>query len=145
MLSPINRQINETLDSGNADPRKAFGDDQNVYAKYHETYNELKLSWDTKPINEVIQKIETLSRTYGELAVVDFGCGDGSLINHFGGTSVTVRGVDLYKLHPKTIVCDMSSTPFKSGTTDVAVFCLSLMAKDVDKFILEANRILKLR
>ena len=39
--------------------------------------------------------------------------------------------------------CDIRKTPLEESSVDLAVFCLSLMAEQVDDFIKEANRILK--
>ena len=38
--------------------------------------------------------------------------------------------------------CDIRKTPLEEGSVNVAVFSLSLMATNVNDFILEANRIL---
>ena len=40
-------------------------------------------------------------------------------------------------------MCDIRKTPLDEGSVDVAVFCLALMATQVDDFVKEASRILK--
>ena len=43
----------------------------------------------------------------------------------------------------RVTACDIRKTPLEESSVDLAVFCLSLMAEQVDDFIKEANRILK--
>jgi len=40
--------------------------------------------------------------------------------------------------------CDIQKTPLENEILDVAVFCLSLMGKELKNYIIEANRTLKL-
>ena len=42
----------------------------------------------------------------------------------------------------RVTACDIRKTPLEEGSVNVAVFSLSLMATNVNDFILEANRIL---
>ena len=42
----------------------------------------------------------------------------------------------------RVTACDIRNTPLEDGSVNVVVFSLSLMATNVNDFILEANRIL---
>lgn len=141
------RQINEQLDSGTGNSTDAFENNSDLYFKYHEAYNVIKDNWEFNPLDHItnrIKQIQSINKSKKKLVVGDFGCGNGDLLRAFDSNKeVKMFGFDLFKLHPATIVCNMKKIPLKDNSLDVAVFCLSLMAKDVSDFIKEANRLLR--
>lgn len=74
--------------------------------------------------------------------IADFGCGEGRLSQ---SVKQKVYSIDLVSSRDDIIACDMANTPLKSATIDVVVFCLSLMGSNFIDFILEANRVLRMR
>jgi len=54
-----------------------------------------------------------------------------------------VHSFDLFALNERVTACDMTRVPLQDETVDAVVFCLSLMGTDVSRFIVEANRVLK--
>ncbi|MEE6527664.1 hypothetical protein FKM82_029211, partial [Ascaphus truei] len=75
------------------------------------------------------------------LVVADFGCGDAQLARSVRNQ---VHSFDLVALNDQVTACDMAKVPLLDETVDVAVFCLSLMGKNIVEFLQEANRVLKL-
>lgn len=54
-----------------------------------------------------------------------------------------MHSFDFIAANDHVIACDMAHVPLKSGSVDVAVFCLSLMGTNLRDYFLEANRVLK--
>jgi ribosomal RNA-processing protein 8 len=76
------------------------------------------------------------------LIVADFGCGEARLAQ---SVKNKVHSFDFVATNEHVTECDMKNVPLKADTCDIAVFCLSLMGKNVVDFVTEANRILKSR
>jgi ubiquinone/menaquinone biosynthesis C-methylase UbiE len=55
-----------------------------------------------------------------------------------------VYSVDHVAINESVIACDMARTPLEDGTLDVVVFSLSLMGTNVEDYLKEAHRVLKL-
>lgn len=72
--------------------------------------------------------------------IADFGCGDAKLAMT---VEQNIHSFDLVAVNESVVACDMSSVPLEDGSVDVAVFCLSLMGTNLNDYILEANRVLK--
>lgn len=73
--------------------------------------------------------------------IADMGCGEAALsrlVPH------TVRSFDLVATAPGVEVCDIGHTPLEAASVDVAVYCLALMGTELTKFLVEANRVLKI-
>ncbi|CAG7785537.1 unnamed protein product [Allacma fusca] len=135
------RQVNEDLDSvKNANPKQAFGSEQQVFAKYHETYRERIQNWPVDPLNLIVTWIKETVPISSTIA--DFGCGEARLAQ---SVPHTVHSFDLFALNEYVTACDMSDCPLEDESVDVSIFCLSLMGIDISKFICEANRVLKKR
>lgn len=73
--------------------------------------------------------------------VADFGCGEARL-----STEVQQKcyNFDLVAANDTVIAGNMANTPLSSESVNVAVFCLSLMGTNLQDFLLEANRVLKI-
>lgn len=56
----------------------------------------------------------------------------------------TVHSFDLVAIDDTVVACDMANVPLGDASVDVAVFCLSLMGTNLQDYILEANRVLKI-
>lgn len=69
------------------------------------------------------------------------GCGEARLSK---SVPQTVHSFDLVASNSAVTACDMAHVPLDSCSVDVVVFCLSLMGTNLNEYILEANRILKL-
>lgn len=74
--------------------------------------------------------------------LLDLGCGEGSLELELRKQAVfsDIKSYDLVALKPHVSARDIKSLPEKSGSVDVAVFCLSLMGTNYLEFLAEANR-----
>jgi ribosomal RNA-processing protein 8 len=55
-----------------------------------------------------------------------------------------VHSVDHVAINESVIACDMAHTPLEDGALDVVVFSLSLMGTNVEDYLKEAHRVLKL-
>lgn len=74
--------------------------------------------------------------------VADFGCGEARLAKSI---QQKCYSFDLVAANDTVIACNMSNTPLSADSVNVAVFCLSLMGTNLQDFLLEANRVLKIR
>ncbi len=137
----FHRQINEELDSLKDDnPVEVFDSNIELFQKYHTAYTERKQHWPSDPLDLIIKFIKKKVPKTGVIA--DFGCGEARLALSVPNT---VHSFDLFSLNERVTACEMSSTPLKDQTVDLAVFCLSLMGTEVSKYIAEANRVLKVK
>lgn len=73
--------------------------------------------------------------------VADFGCGDAKLAK---SVEQKVHSFDLIAIDDTVVACDMTKVPIDDASVDVAVFCLSLMGTNLQDYIYEANRVLKI-
>jgi len=137
------RLVNEELDSmgaGDSNPLAAFGSSLDQFQKYHESYSERVRNWPSDPLNIIVRFIK--KKIPNDKIIADFGCGEARLA---ASIPHKVHSFDLFALNDRVTACDMSSTPLKSQSVDVAVFCLSLMGTEVSKYIAEASRVLKIK
>ena len=74
--------------------------------------------------------------------IADFGCGEAILADSI---FQTVHSFDLIAINSKVTACDISHTPLLMGSVNVVVFCLSLMGTNIKDYLLEANRVLKMK
>lgn len=77
-----------------------------------------------------------------KITIVDFGCGEAKIAKSLDGLA-KVHSFDLVALNERVISCDMAHTSLQAASTDIAVFCLSLMGTNLSGYICEANRVLK--
>ncbi|CAN2390777.1 Ribosomal RNA processing 8 [Pristimantis euphronides] len=133
------RYINEqlyTLDSQEA--LQLFQQDPEAFTIYHTGFSQQVQRWPVNPITEILKYIKNRPSS---LVVADFGCGDALLARSVRNT---VHSFDLVALNDRVTVCDMAKVLLPDSTVDVAVFCLSLMGKNLGDYLQEANRVLKL-
>lgn len=74
--------------------------------------------------------------------VADFGCGDAKLAQIF--PEIKIHSFDLIAVNQYVTAGDMAHTELSDGSVDIVVFCLSLMGTNLQSFIKEANRVLKI-
>lgn len=74
--------------------------------------------------------------------IADFGCGEGRLAK---AVPQKTYSLDLVAHRHEIIACDMAHTPLETNSIDVAVYCLSLMGTNLKDFLLEANRVMKMK
>ncbi|KAH8283593.1 hypothetical protein KR018_008694 [Drosophila ironensis] len=133
------RYLNEQLYSLNAKKAEAvFREDITAFRAYHAGYQQQVEKWPLNPLNRIVKAVKRLPKT---AIIGDFGCGEGKLSQSVPNK---VYSMDLVAARPDIIACNMTDTPLKDQSLDVAVYCLSLMGTDLNEFLLEANRVLKL-
>ncbi|XP_044141517.1 ribosomal RNA-processing protein 8 [Bufo gargarizans] len=132
------RYINQQLyTSDSQDALNLFQQDPDAFTCYHTGFSQQVQRWPVNPITEIIKYIKNRPSS---LVVADFGCGDALLARSVRNK---VHSFDLVALNDHVTVCDMAKVPLEGSSVDVAVFCLSLMGKNLSDFLQEANRILK--
>ncbi|KAB2034143.1 hypothetical protein ERO13_D04G058000v2 [Gossypium hirsutum] len=114
-----------------------FKEDPELFDMYHAGYQEQMSHWPELPVNIIIKWLKERSSS---LIVADFGCGDARLAKNVKNK---VFSIDLVSNDPSVISCDMSNTPLRPSSVDVAVFCLSLMGTNYASYLKEACRVLK--
>ncbi|XP_066915682.1 uncharacterized protein [Clytia hemisphaerica] len=109
-----------------------------LFDVYHKGFESQVLHWPENPVDLIIEFIKEQSE---DSIVIDFGCGNAKI-----GRSVPqkVHSFDLVAVNDDVTVADMKNVPVKSGSADIAVFSLALMGTNVNDFIAEANRTLKI-
>nr|KJB75924.1 hypothetical protein B456_012G064700 [Gossypium raimondii] len=114
-----------------------FKEDPELFDMYHAGYQEQMSHWPELPVNIIIKWLKERSSS---LIVADFGCGDARVAKNVKNK---VFSIDLVSNDPSVISCDMSNTPLRPSSVDVAVFCLSLMGTNYASYLKEACRVLK--
>ncbi|KAM5182302.1 ribosomal RNA-processing protein 8 isoform 1-T3 [Mantella aurantiaca] len=133
------RYINEQLyTSDSQEAVQLFQSDPEAFTVYHTGFSQQVQRWPVNPITEIIKYIKNRPAS---LVVADFGCGDAQLARSIRNK---VHSFDLVALNDHVTVCDMAQVPLSDRTVDIAVFCLSLMGKNLGDFLKEANRVLKM-
>lgn len=82
------------------------------------------------------------SKNGSPIVVADFGCGDAKLAQEFPENKI--HSFDLIAVNQYVTAGDMAHTNLNNGSVDIAIFCLSLMGTNLQSFIKEANRVLKI-
>ncbi|XP_030387232.1 ribosomal RNA-processing protein 8 [Scaptodrosophila lebanonensis] len=133
------RYINEqlyTMDSGKAEA--LFRNESGAFEAYHAGYRQQVEKWPANPLQRIIKTLKRLPKT---AIIGDFGCGDGKLAKSLPNK---VYSMDLVSTRADIIACNITATPLQAQSLDVAVYCLSLMGTNLNDYLLEANRVLKL-
>ena len=80
------------------------------------------------------------------MKIADFGCGEGKFqlaLEKAGHKRENLFSFDAGKIDDHVTQCDISNVPLEKHSTDVVIFCLSLMGTNFPDFLREANRVLK--
>ncbi|XP_030563438.1 ribosomal RNA-processing protein 8 [Drosophila novamexicana] len=133
------RYINEQLYTMNSQKaEQLFRSDGDAFEAYHAGYRQQVDKWPANPLARIIKTIKRLSKT---AIIGDFGCGEGMLAKSVPNK---VYSMDLVSTRADIIACNITKTPLEPQSLDVAVYCLSLMGTNLNDYLLEANRVLKL-
>ncbi|KAG8453092.1 hypothetical protein GDO86_004780 [Hymenochirus boettgeri] len=133
------RYINQQLyTSDSQEAFQLFDNDPEAFTIYHQGFSQQVQCWPVNPVTKIIQFIKNRPSS---LVVADFGCGDALIAQTVKNK---VHSFDLVALNDHVTVCDMAKVPLSDESVDIAVFCLSLMGKNISEFLQEANRVLKL-
>ncbi|XP_053688111.1 ribosomal RNA-processing protein 8 [Sabethes cyaneus] len=132
------RFLNEQLYKSTGEvSRKMFLEDPEAFRAYHDGYRHQIAQWCVNPLDRIIKSIQKLPKNF---VIADFGCGEARLAEE---VPHKVYSLDLVAANKGVIACDMAQTPLETNSTNVVVFCLSLMGTNLRDFLLEANRIMK--
>jgi len=107
--------------------------------QYHTLYQEARKTWEVIPSEEAIKWLQKRSG----LIVGDFGCGEAFIAKHLAGKH-TIHSFDFIAINESVIECDIAYVPLEDSCLDVAMFNLSLMGININKYIAQAARTLKL-
>ncbi|RWS13082.1 Cerebral protein-like protein [Dinothrombium tinctorium] len=137
------RAINEYLYTHSSDESSHYLNEA-LFDVYHEAYASVVNKWPIKPIDVIVDAIESHSpHSRKRLIIADMGCGKMPLLKlHFN--QATVYSFDLIAAHEHVIQANITSVPLQDCICDFVVFCLSLMGTNVNDYLVEGNRILKL-
>lgn len=106
---------------------------------YHRGFEIQVAKWPTNPAKIIAKYISKLP---DNLSIGDFGCGNAYIART---VPQTVHSFDLCKTNEYVTVANSAAVPLDSGKLDIAVFCLSLMGTDFERFLVEARRTLKVK
>ena len=134
------RMINERLYTSNSrDAVKLFNTQPDLFDIYHQGFQSQVVEWPVNPVDVIIQELESKSPM---TVVADMGCGEAKLASRLHRL-MTVHSFDLVAANEFITAADIAHVHLKNKSCDVVVFCLSLMGTNLDDFIAEAYRILK--
>ena len=135
------RMINEELytSTGSAAFQR-YQDDPSLFEIYHRGYREQVAKWPENPLSAILGWLKTLK---DNLVVADFGCGDAVLARDAPPNVEKCHSFDLVSVNSRVVACDMANVPLADASTDVCVFCLSLMGTNLADYLREAKRVLK--
>ncbi|XP_050544094.1 uncharacterized protein LOC126907094 isoform X1 [Daktulosphaira vitifoliae] len=140
------RYLNEQFYSSTSqDALTYFKKEPDAFKAYHNGYMQQVKLWPVKPLDIIIKKLAPMLKKSSEenpIIVVDFGCGNAKLAQTFSKNKI--HSFDLVAVNNYVTAGDMAHTNLTNASVDVAVFCLSLMGTNLQSFIKEANRVLKI-
>jgi hypothetical protein len=116
--------------------RRLLADPSEWYL-YHTLYREARKTWAEVPVETFIDWLSARPH----LVVGDFGCGEAQIAASLPNT---VYSFDHVAINEQVIACDMALTGLQDGTLDVAIFSLSLMGTNIEDYLTEASRLLKI-
>jgi superfamily II DNA or RNA helicase len=135
-FSRLNRKWNV---SSSSILHKRLTKDNEEWVHYHQLYREAREKWPVVPYLEIIKRYKNRN----SLIIGDFGCGEAFIHKELNYIH-KVYSFDHVAINKFVTACDIQKTPLENEILDVAVFCLSLMGKEIKNYIIEANRTLKL-
>ena len=109
------------------------------WMQYHTLYQEARKTWHVIPYEEAIKWLQKRSG----LIIGDFGCGEALIAKNLAGKH-TIHSFDFIAINESVIECDMAHVPLEDGCLDVVMFNLSLMGININQYIVQAARTLKL-
>lgn len=151
------RELNELLYTSNSkDAFSKFSSEPILFEQYHVGFRNQIQSWPVNPVDVICKWLLKLSTQKDgvKITVADFGCGDAKLGRQLINYNLK-RKKNFFDVHSFDLVapknenqelvtsCDMANVPLKAKTIDVAVFSLALMGTNIEDFIREAHRVLR--
>ncbi|KAF4321504.1 hypothetical protein BBO99_00006691 [Phytophthora kernoviae] len=131
------RMLNEQLyTSTGEDSFSTFQEDPELFDVYHQGFREQADKWPVNPLDTFIDYV----KRHPKAVVADFGCGDARLAE---SVSNKVHSFDLVSRKPHVTACNIADVPLKDSSTDIGVYCLALMGKNVREYVREVYRVLK--
>lgn len=121
--------------------------DKASFLAYHRAYAAVSKNWPIKPIDYIVRFIRRHFLTKNpadKYNFADVGCGSLPLLKMKLPPKSNVLSFDIVSTHKDVIEANMAQLPVEDQSVDIAVYSLSLMAKDLGNLILEAKRILKI-
>ncbi|XP_053205270.1 ribosomal RNA-processing protein 8-like [Panonychus citri] len=139
------RKMNEFIYSKPSDKGFDFMNDVTKFKQYHEAYDEIACKWPVKPVDHIIQKIESFAGPDWDKKwiIADLGCGQYPTIKVKLNKKAKVHSFDIISHHKDIIAANMVNVPLDNSSVDIAVYSLSLMATNIKDLMVEANRLLK--
>ena len=132
------RHINEKLyTTTGKEAMEMFSKKPELFEIYHRGFTSQVEKWEVNPVDRIIDRI---TKRGVDQVVADFGCGDAKIAQTLPNA---VFSFDLVKHNEHVIVANSTNVPLGDKSTDIAVFCLSLMGTDFKNFIREARRVLR--
>lgn len=135
-FSKLNRAWNN---SESSKLHKKLLNNNEEWVHYHELYRESRTKWPVVPYKELIKRYKSRDG----LTIADLGCGEALIAKELKDNH-KVYSLDHVSIDKDVISCDITETPLEKESVDVAIYSLSLMGKNINSYIVEANRILKL-
>ncbi len=133
-FSAMNNRFNNSYSHTTGDRLKAHPEE---WYQYHTLYRAARETWQEIPYEKIV---DILQKKPPDWVIGDFGCGEAKLTELLPNI---VHSYDHVAINEKVIACDISHTPLKDETLDVAVFSLSLMGLNYADYLKEAYRTLK--
>lgn len=118
---------------------KRLQKNKSEWVHYHEEYRKARKDWVMTPYKEMIK----FYKKRDGLVIGDFGCGEGFIYKDLSSKH-TVHSFDHVAMEEFVTECDFSKTPLDDETLDVAIYSLSMMGSNINEYLHEAHRVLKL-
>lgn len=132
------RWLNEQLYTTTSDKAmKLFKQKPELYNVYHRGFESQVQRWPENPAEMIAAEVKKMPKG---TVVGDFGCGNALIART---VPHKVYSFDLCKTNKHVTVASSADVPLEDSCLDVAVFSLSLMGTDYQRFLLEARRTLK--
>ena len=113
--------------------------DNSEWVHYHEEYRKAREDWSVTPYKEMIK----FYKKRDGLVIGDFGCGEAFLHKELSSKH-TVHSFDHVAMDKFVTECDFSKTPLDDESLDVAIYSLAMMGSNINEYLHEAHRVLRL-
>lgn len=118
---------------------KRLQKDSYEWVHYHEEYRKAREDWTVTPYKEMIK----FYKKRDGLIIGDFGCGEAFLHKELSSKH-TIHSFDHVAMEKFVTECDFSKTPLDDESLDVAIYSLAMMGSNINEYLHEAHRVLRL-
>ena len=118
---------------------KRLQKDSSEWVHYHEEYRKARQDWTVTPYQEMIK----FYKKRDGLIIGDFGCGEAFLHKELSSKH-TIHSFDHIAMEKFVTECDFSNTPLEEESLDVAIYSLAMMGSNINEYLHEAHRVLRL-